>query len=242
MASHAPAAANDHGHGHHYTTTGLDNRKIAIWAFIGSECMLFASLISTYLIYKGRSLVGPYPHQWWCRTTNETAPLEATSIAGCAPGELFPPILDIPVTSASTFVLLMSSLSMVLALAAVETRHLPKRTTGERILGSSKLWLWATCILGATFLGFQAYEFTAFVNEGLTIRTNLFGSSFFTLTGFHGAHVTAGVIWLGTLLAIDYKRGLAGPNDVLQLDIAALYWHFVDVVWIAIFTLIYLIQ
>ncbi len=222
-ASHADVP----GHGHHYTSTGLDNRKIAIWAFIGSECMLFTSLISTYLIYKGRSLVGPFPHTAW--TNPQT-------------GQSFPAILDIPVTSASTFVLLMSSLSMVLALAAVETRHLPKRTTGERILGSSKLWLWATCILGATFLGFQAYEFTSFVHEGLTIRTNLFGSSFFTLTGFHGAHVTAGVIWLGTLLAIDYKRGLAGANDVLMLDIAALYWHFVDVVWIAIFTLIYLIQ
>ena len=99
----------------------------------------------------------------------------------------------------------------------------------------------ATCILGATFLGFQSYEFTSFVHEGLSIRTNLFGSSFFTLTGFHGAHVTAGVIWLGTLLAIDYKRGL-GPGDAINVDIAALYWHFVDVVWIAIFTLVYLIK
>ncbi len=213
-------------HGHHYTTTGLDNRKIAIWAFIGSECMLFASLISTYLIYKGRSVVGPFPH-------------EACSPPACATP--LPAILDIPVTSASTFVLLMSSLSMVLALAAVENRYLPKTTRGDRILGSSKLWLWATCILGATFLGFQAYEFTSFVHEGLTIRTNLFGSSFFTLTGFHGAHVTAGVIWLGTLLAIDYRRGLE-PRDAINVDIAALYWHFVDVVWIAIFTLVYLIQ
>ena len=218
-----PAAA---GHGHHYTTTGLDSRKIAIWAFIGSECMLFASLISTYLIYKGRSVRGPFPHDAW--TDPQTA-------------QAFPAILDIPVTSASTFVLLMSSLSMVLALAAVENRNLPKHTFGDRILGSSKLWLWATCILGATFLGFQAYEFTSFVHEGLTIRTNLFGSSFFTLTGFHGAHVTAGVIWLGTLLAIDYKRGLT-PKDALNVDIAALYWHFVDVVWIAIFTLVYLIK
>jgi len=151
------------------------------------------------------------------------------------------PILNIPVTSASTFVLLMSSLAMVLALAAVENRNLPKPTLGDRILGSSKLWLWMTCILGATFLGFQSYEFTSFVHEGLSIRTNLFGSSFFTLTGFHGAHVTAGVIWLGTLLAIDYKRGL-GPGDAINVDIAALYWHFVDVVWIAIFTLVYLIK
>ncbi len=214
----APAA-------HHYTSTGLDSRKIAIWAFIGSECMLFVSLISTYLIYKGRSIVGPFPHE------------EYTA----ADGTHFEPILDIPVTSASTFVLLMSSLAMVLALAAVQNKNLPKHTRGDRILGSSKLWLWMTALLGTTFLGFQAYEFTSFVHEGLTIRTNLFGSSFFTLTGFHGAHVTAGVIWLLSLLAIDYRRGL-GPNDALNVDLAALYWHFVDVVWIVIFTVVYLIQ
>ena len=218
---HAPAPAHVH-----YTTTGLDNRKVAIWAFIGSECMLFASLISTYLIYKGRSRVGPFPHEPW------TNPLTGQSTQG---------ILDIPVTSASTFVLLMSSLAMVLALAAVQNKNLPKRTRGERILGSSQLWLFMTALLGTTFLGFQAYEFTAFVNEGLTIKTNLFGSTFFTLTGFHGAHVTAGVIWLLTLLAIDRRRSL-GPADALNVDICALYWHFVDVVWIAIFTLVYLIQ
>jgi cytochrome c oxidase subunit III len=209
----------------HYTSTGLDSRKIAIWAFIGSECMLFVSLISTYLIYKGRSIVGPFPHEAW------TSPS----------GQHFNAILNIPVTSFSTFVLLMSSLAMVLALAAVQNKELPKRTLGEKILGSSKLWLWMTALLGTTFLGCQAFEFTSFVHEGLTIRTNLFGSSFFTLTGFHGAHVTAGVIWLLTLLAIDYRRGL-GPKDALNVDIAALYWHFVDVVWIAIFTLVYLIK
>ena len=217
----APAAA-----AHHYTSTGLDSRKVAIWAFIGSECMLFVSLISTYLIYKGRSRVGPFPHETWVDPTS---------------GHHFHAILNIPVTSASTFTLLMSSLFMVLALAAVQNKHVPKRTRSERILGSSILWLWATAIAGTTFLGFQAFEFTSFVHEGLSIRTNLFGSSFFTLTGFHGAHVTAGVIWLLTLLSIDYKRGL-GPADALKVDIAALYWHFVDVVWIAIFTLVYLIK
>ena len=211
---------------HHYTTTGLDSRKIAIWAFIGSECMLFVSLISTYMIYKGRSVVGPYPHEIW---TNP------------ATGQAMKPILNIPITSASTFVLLMSSLFMVLALAAVQNKNVPKHTRGDRILGSSRLWLWATAIAGATFLGFQAYEFTSFVHEGLTIRTNLFGSTFFTLTGFHGAHVTAGVLWLVTLLAIDYRRGL-GPADSMNVDLAALYWHFVDVIWIVIFTLVYLIQ
>ena len=217
----APPADLPHTGGH-YTTTGLDNRKIAIWAFIGSECMLFTSLISTYLIYKGRSLVGPYPHERW------TDP---------ATGKVFPAILNIPVTSASTFVLLMSSLAMVLAHDAVVNSENPHRKAYQ----NSKLWLAMTAILGATFLGFQAYEFTSFVHEGLTIRTNLFGSSFFTLTGFHGAHVTAGVIWLLSLLMIDFKRGLK-PHDELAVDMAALYWHFVDVVWIVIFTLVYLIQ
>jgi heme/copper-type cytochrome/quinol oxidase subunit 3 len=132
----------------------------------------------------------------------------------------------------------MSSLAMVLALEAVQNRGNPVYKKWYR---GSKFWLFMTCVMGATFLGFQAYEFTSFVHEGLTIRRNLFGSSFFTLTGFHGAHVTAGVIWLGTLLAIDMKRGLQ-PKDAVWVDIAALYWHFVDVVWIAIFTLVYLIQ
>jgi heme/copper-type cytochrome/quinol oxidase subunit 3 len=200
---------------HHYTSTGLDNRKIAIWAFIGSECLFFGSLISTYLVYKNRSLVGPFPHEPW--TNPQT-------------GETFKAILDIPVTSASTFVLLMSSLFMVLAHSAV--------ARGDRKY--SKIWLLGTALAGTVFLGFQAYEFTAFANEGLTLRTNLFGSSFFVLTGFHGAHVTAGVIWLLTLLFIDLKRGLR-PADAINVDLCALYWHFVDVVWIAIFTLIYLI-
>jgi heme/copper-type cytochrome/quinol oxidase subunit 3 len=210
----------------HYTTTGLDHRKVAIWAFIGSECMLFGSLISTYLIYKGHSKVGPLPHETW------TDP---------ATGEVLKAILNIPVTTASAFTLLMSSVSMVLAYEAVKHRNDPNWKGRGTIWASSKLWLWSTIILGTTFLGFQSYEFTSFVHEGLTIKRNLFGSTFFTLTGFHGAHVTVGVLWLLSFLAIDYKRGLQ-PGDAGTLDLAALYWHFVDVVWIAIFTLVYLIQ
>ena len=220
-AATAPGAHEAHEHTH-YTTTGLDSRKIAIWAFIGSECMLFASLISTYLVYKGRSVVGPFPHEAWTSPT----------------GQVFKPILNMPVTTASTFVLLMSSLMMVLALAAVENKGKPGY---EGRLGSSRLWLFATAAMGSTVLGFVAYEFTSFVHEGLTIRTNLFGTSFFTLTGFHGTHVAVGVLWLMSLLFIDMKRGL-GPKDAIIVDISGLYWHFVDVVWIAIFTLVYLIK
>ena len=149
--SQAAAMAHDD---HHYTSTGLSSWKVGFWTFIGSECLFFASLISTYMVYKGRSVVGPYPEE----------------------------ILDIPLTSISTFVLLMSSLAMVLALDAVQR--------GNKKL--SLIWLGAVILLGAGFLGFQVYEFNHFVHEGLTIGTNVFGSSFFVLTGFHGAHVPVG--------------------------------------------------
>jgi cytochrome c oxidase subunit 3/cytochrome o ubiquinol oxidase subunit 3 len=187
----------------HYTSTGLDTRKIAFWTFIGSECLLFGTLIATYLVYEARSVAGP--------TTQE--------------------ILDIPITSVSTFVLLMSSLAMVLALAAV--------TRGDRRY--SWIWLGATAGLGTIFLGFQYYEFTTFVHEGLTITTSLFGSTFFTLTGCHGLHVLVGVIWLTTLMILSL-RGKLGPEKAMNVEIAGLYWHFVDVVWIVIFTVVYLIQ
>ena len=187
----------------HYTSMGLDSRKMAFWAFIGSECLLFGSLISTYLIYKGKSVVGPYPHD----------------------------ILNIPFTSVSTFDLLMSSLMMVLALAAVQRGDLKW----------AKIWLFATAFLGILFLGGQVYEFSSFVREGLTLQTNLFGCTFFVLTGTHGAHVTVGVLWLLTLW-VRALQGKLGPAQAVTVEISGLYWHFVDVVWIVIFTLVYLIQ
>jgi heme/copper-type cytochrome/quinol oxidase subunit 3 len=188
---------------HHYTSTGLPSWKVGFWTFIASECLFFGTLISTYLVYKHSSVQGPFPDE----------------------------ILNIPLTSVSTFVLLMSSLAMVLALDGV--------TRGRR--GLALGWLGAVILLGLGFLGFQAYEFTHFVREGLTIQRNIFGSSFFVLTGFHGAHVSVGVIWLTTLFALC-ATGKLPPSRALAVEIAGLYWHFVDIVWIAIFTLIYLIQ
>ena len=185
------------------TTTGLDNRKMAMWVFIGSECMFFGSLLATYLVYRGRSVAGP------------------------TPGE----ILNIPLTSVSTFVLLMSSLLMVLALSAVQR--------GDAL--GTRLWLFGTPFFGLIFLGFQAYEFTDFVHNGLTLQVSLFGASFFALTGFHGAHVTVGVIWMTTLFTLAL-RGKLPPERSLDVEVAGLYWHFVDIVWIVIFTVVYLIQ
>ncbi len=181
---------------------GLDHRKMAMWVFLGSECFFFGTLVATYLAYRGRSVVGPAPHE----------------------------ILNVPVTSVSTFDLLMSSLLMVLALAAVQR--------GDQ--RQARLWLFGTAFFGMIFLGFQVYEFTEFVHEGFTLQRNLFGSAFFVLTGLHGAHVAIGVFWLLSLWVLAL-RGRLGAADAVKVEIAGLYWHFVDVVWIAIFTLVYLI-
>jgi len=185
-----------------HSATGLPNRKILMWAFIGSECMLFGSLIIVYLVYRGKSLVGPYPAD----------------------------LLNIPFITVTTFVLLMSSLMMVLALSAVQR--------GDMKWG--KIWLFMTALLGMVFLGGQVYEFSHFVHEGLTLRTNLFGGSFFLLTGTHGAHVAVGVIWLMSLVFMA-QRGQLTQANAETVEIAGLYWHFVDVVWIVLFTLIYLL-
>ncbi len=193
--------------GHEATTsTGLDNRKLFMWLFLGSDCLFFGSLIATYLMYRGRD--------------------EALGKPGPHPAEVF----DIPYTSASSFILLMSSLTMVLALSAIQ------RGDVRRL----RIWLLATSLLGLTFLGGQAYEFTAFVHEGLTLRTNLFGSSFFVLTGFHGAHVAVGVLMLLSITVLA-SQGRIRQQDSMTVELAGLYWHFVDIVWILIFALIYLL-
>ena len=186
----------------HHTSTGLDNVKIALWAFLGSECLFFGSFISTYLLYRNRVLDGPTPSE----------------------------IYDIPFTSVSSFVLLMSSVTMVLALAAIQR--------GDH--RGLRIWLLATAFLGMAFIGGQIYEFTTFVDEGLTLSTSTFGSSFFVLTGFHGAHVTVGILMLLSLVAMSFF-GRLPQHQARKVELIGLYWHFVDVVWIVIFTVIYLV-
>jgi len=194
------------GHsGHPPTSTGINHRKMLMWLFLASDCMFFGSLIATYMIYRGRSEemgIGPFPHE----------------------------LVDIPYTSVSAFVLLMSSLTMVLALSALQQGN----------IRNSRLWIAATALLGTVFLGGQWFEFSEFYHEGLSLHTNMYGASFFTLTGFHGFHVTIGVLWLISLLFVSLRGGLK-KEDSLDLEIAGLYWHFVDIVWIVIFTLVYLI-
>ena len=202
MAETATVHANAGAHAPAHGNTGMSNNKLAMWVFLGSECLLFGGLISTYMLYRGRVSDGPHPSG----------------------------IYDIPFTSVSSFVLLMSSLTMVLAVSAAQKGD-DKKTN---------LWLLVTALLGSTFIGGQVYEFTAFYREGLGFTTSLFGSSFYTLTGFHGVHVSVGIVLLLSLMGIIRKNRVTG-NKAEVVELIGLYWHFVDIVWIVIFTLVYLI-
>ncbi len=201
---------DEHGaHASAPTTTGISNEKLGMWVFLGSECLMFGGLISTYLLYKNR-------------------PGEVASIAGSPTkvSELF----DIGFTSVSTFCLLASSMSMVLAVTA------SRRGEMEKV----RLWLGTTAALGGIFIAGQVYEFTAFVREGLGYTSNVSSSAFYTLTGFHGVHVSVGILIL--IIAIAFSlSGRLGPNNPEAVEIVGLYWHFVDIVWIVIFTIVYLI-
>jgi len=211
--AHGGGHVSDHDEGHSDhppTSMGVDSRKVAMWVFLASDCMFFGALIATYLIYRGRA--------------------EQLYKAGQGKGPLPHEILDIPYTSVSAGVLLMSSLTMVLALAAVQK--------GD--IRNTRVWLAATALLGSIFVGGQFFEFNHFHSEGLSLTTNMFGATFFTLTGFHGAHVTIGIIMLLSLLFLSLRGGVT-QRDALNVEIIGLYWHFVDIVWIIIFTLVYLI-
>jgi cytochrome c oxidase subunit III len=204
--SHTHAASHAaHGAGHAASSMGVDSRKMGVWAFIGSEVMFFAALITVYLIYKPRNLAlnGPDPKE----------------------------VLGIQFTSLLAAILLGSSVTMVLALAAIRR--------GDRRLFT--IWMLSTVVLGLCFLGGQAYEFAELVfGENVTMPSSLFGQTFFIMTGFHGTHVAIGVIWL---LSVFFKvrRYPDSPENEMDVELGGLYWHFVDLVWVAIFTLIYLL-
>jgi heme/copper-type cytochrome/quinol oxidase subunit 3 len=123
----------------------------------------------------------------------------------------------------------MSSVAMVLML------HYCR----ERDLKRFRLWNLVVIVFGLFFLGCQVYEFNHFMNMGLGLTTNIFGSSFYLLTGCHGLHVAVGVLWMSSIYLTSLKRGESWfDGDVIE--VAGLYWHFVDVIWIIIFTVVYL--
>lgn len=278
MSAHAGTI--DHHHDH-TTTTGIPNKKLFMWAFLASDCMFFGALISTHVIYR----LHPTPE-------------------GADPTKIF----SIELTSFSTFILLMSSLLMALAVGASQKGKV--EATRKMILG--------TIFFGLIFLGCQVYEFTHFVHMGLTLKSDMFGSTFYTLTGTHGVHVAIGVLWLvfmyirtfkpadasrswvaravvqfvafavatvsimvvmlavthagsesgynlasvmhgiehslaatiafvvsgGVLLALSRSSWAVdfGEANAVDVEGMGLYWHFVDIVWIVIFTVVYLLE
>lgn len=278
MSAHAGTI--DHHHDH-TTTTGIPNKKLFMWAFLASDCMFFGALISTHVIYR----LHPTPD-------------------GQDPLKIF----SIELTSFSTFILLMSSLLMALAVGACQKGKV--EATRKMILG--------TIFFGLIFLACQVYEFVHFVHLGLTLTSDMFGATFYTLTGTHGVHVAIGVLWLifmyirtfkpvdagkawvaravtqffafavasvsimFVMLAVTHAGAESGYNvsalttgvqhsagaaiafvvacgvlfalskstwavdfgeaNAVDVEGMGLYWHFVDIVWIVIFTVVYLLE
>jgi heme/copper-type cytochrome/quinol oxidase subunit 3 len=203
-ATSAEAVADAHHDEHE--STGIENRKLGMWIFLSSEFLFFGALITNYLLYSNRP-----------------------GFEGIYPAEIY----DIPFTSVSSFVLLMSSLTMVLAHNAL--------SRGDQ--NGTRTWLFATAALGAVFLGGQVFEFTEFVVEyGMTLSTNPAASAFYVLTGFHGTHVAIGVIMLLSLWGISRRQGGLSEDHGMNLELVGLYWHFVDIIWIVIFTVVYLLS
>ena len=191
------------GHDYPHESTGLETSKLGMLVFLSTEIFFFGILITTFMIFKGRDF----------------------------PGMKLTDVYDIPFTSVSSFVLLMSSLTMVLAHNALENSDQEK----------TRVWLLATAMLGSVFLAGQIYEFTEFYHKGFELSTNIFSSTFYVLTGFHGLHVFIGVVFLIGLWAIGQRQQGLSLDSGFNLEFIALYWHFVDIVWIVLFTVVYLI-
>ncbi|WP_202077263.1 cytochrome c oxidase subunit 3 [Caldalkalibacillus salinus] len=144
---------------------------------------------------------------------------------GPGPGDLF----HLDLVAIMTFILLTSSLTSVFATMAMKSNEYVKM----------QLWFGITVLLGLAFLGFEIYEFVAYVDQGLGFTTSGFSSAFYALVGFHGAHVLFGILWITTLMLQATKKRI-NLTTAPKFYLAGLYWHFVDVVWVFIFTVVYL--
>ena len=198
----------------HHVAGRLPARKLSVWLFLGTEIVFFSALILTYVVLRVTS------PNW--------------------PGlEQVQHVLNIPLTALNTFLLILSSVSVVLALDEIQK--------GNK--AGLLRWLTVTFVLGAVFLGIQGYEYWKLVHEGLTITKvpkimsgsdTFFGTTFYTMTGFHGMHVLAGVLTLGIVVAKAWKGHYTRESHE-GVENFGLYWHFVDAVWIVLFTIVYIL-
>lgn len=188
---------------HHPETATLEgkNKVTGFWLFLGGECVLFGCLFASFIALRNQVPEGPTAQ------------------------ELF----SISTVAWSTFILLTSSLTSVLATMALHRGSLK----------GLNFWMAVTVLFGLSFLGLEIYEFYEYVHEGHTFTSSAFGTSFYTLVGFHGAHVLFGILWISLLIIQSFKKGLTVVTAP-KYYVAGLYWHFVDVVWVFIFTVVYL--
>lgn len=180
--------------------TGIPTGKIGVWWFLASEIPVFGGLIASYIVVRLGS------GGWGEAATH----------------------LNFSLALANTFVLLTSSLTMVLAFAGVEDKN-PQRL---------RTYLELTILLGVVFLGIKAFEYAGEIRHGFTPGSGIFWSFYYGMTGLHALHVLAGIV-VNAILLIAVLRDMLRPNEH-RVELAGLYWHFVDVVWIFLFPLLYL--
>ena len=205
---------------------GVYSSKLGMWVFLASDVMFFTALIGTYIILRF-----------------------STDMTWGQPGA----VLNVPLTAFNTFLLICSSVSMVKAYAAI--------ADGDQ--KGLRFWLGITILCGAAFVGVQVYEYIKLVGHGFTPSGyregselaekalaeplkygqagGLYGSTFFSMTGFHGFHVTCGVVCMTYLYLTKVLPGKYSRQDYRGIEVIGLYWHFVDLVWILLFTIVYLI-
>ena len=183
------------------SATGIPNGKLGIWIFLASEVMFFTGLIGAYIILR-------MGHPAWPGSEGH---------------------LSVPMGTLNTLILIGSSVTIVLSLAASNRQQLP----------AARGWLLLTILLGSSFLGIKAIEYSAKFSHHIVPSTNLFWSCYFTLTGFHALHVLGGIIFNFWVLGRTFRA--VWREQAHRLELAGLYWHFVDIVWIFLFPLLYLL-
>lgn len=186
-----------------------------VW--LASELMFFAALFAMY--FTTRAVQGP---KLWLESTG---------------------LLNIPFAATNTTILVLSSVTCQYGVFAAE--RFQARRTGTLLQISKwgmREWFALTFLMGAVFIGGQVYEYAALVSEGLTLASNPYGSVFYITTGFHGMHVTGGLIAFLIVLIRVFKAQKFGHSQATSAIVVSYYWHFVDIVWIALFSAIYLVK
>ena len=189
---------------HPHPVTGVTNSKLGVWCFLASEVMLFGGLFSAYILLRTGVTDWPRGHE----------------------------LLNVPLATLNTLVLITSSVTMVMAWASLEMKNLSKY----------RLFMGLTILLGITFLVVKGFEYAhKFENHHFPSTSNFY-ATYFTLTGLHGLHVLGGIIVNTYFLLPGSKLWSKDPEQFTgRIEAAGLYWHFVDLVWIFLFPVLYLL-